>query len=316
MPNPISQENLQSVVDIMKTIGENAVDDVLAPFKTKARWAARRLGPFFNMRNALVAGLPEEGIEISDEQKADFKHVMALHPDFPHLIANFQGESDAYENFIDMMVTLMGRARSDDTHLCKIHIKEWLPANPAQDALSAPIVGARKDNRGFFHRDTARALTPLRLIAQFDANPQVFMVKVQNGTILMTAKEYPSFLYPAGTVYNREDPAAAPKDLQAEINGMTEVFPEAVAVTAVHVHFSLSDVATWADIDRSPFRYYNFYLKCMQLFADPDDEWVKETLEFLTSQIPSLKRRKRARALEEEEGEHDDIEDETAIILS
>ncbi|KAF8870042.1 hypothetical protein CPB84DRAFT_1754681, partial [Gymnopilus junonius] len=186
--------------------------------------------------------------------------------------------------------------------------------NPAQDALSAPIVGARKDNRGFFHRDTARALTPLRLIAQFDANPQVFMAKVQNGTILMTVKEYPSFLYPAGTVYNQEDPAAglfqgatfiralrtiytgnssaldgyrvAPKDSQAEINGMTEV------------HFSLSDVATWADIDRSPFRYYNFYLKCMQLFADPDDEWVKETLEFLTSQIPSLKRRKEARERE------------------
>ncbi|PPR00723.1 hypothetical protein CVT26_012317 [Gymnopilus dilepis] len=361
MPNPIPPERLQSVVDIMKTIGEASEDNVLAPFKTKARWAARRLGPFFDMRNALVAGLPEEGAEVSAEQKADFQRVMGLHPDFPRLIANFQGESDAYENFITMMVTLMGAARADDTHTCKVNVKDWLPTNPARDTLSTPLVGNRKDNRGFAHKDTARALTPLRLLNQFDANPQLFMARVENGTIAVTAKEYPSFLYPAGTAYNRENPSAglfrgatflralravytglssaldgyrvAPKNSQAEINGMTEVFPEAIATVAVHVsicitflfsklimlrkvRFSLSDEGSWAEIDRSPFKYHNFFLKCMRLFADLDDEWVKETLEFLTSQIPSLKRRKRMRPSEEDEEEHDDIEDETTIILA
>jgi hypothetical protein len=87
--------------------------------------------------------------------------------------------------------------------------------------ITPPIIGSRKDNRGWNHNATAAALCPLRYREEFDANPlyvcankfisahltilhSAFRQKVESGQIVIRAKDLPSFLYPQGSVYNRD----------------------------------------------------------------------------------------------------------------
>jgi len=93
---------------------------------------------------------------------------------------------------------------------------------------------------------------------------------------------------------------SAPKRSQAEMHGMREVFPEAVAYAAVQVslqrlnrsddisqkasqaYFGLCSLENWNTEDRF-FKLDVFFNKCVGLFTeDLDDPWVTDTLDFLT----------------------------------
>lgn len=91
---------------------------------------------------------------------------------------------------------------------------------------------------------------------------------------------------------------SASKRSQAELHKMREVFPEAVAYAAVQVgpsfcllastnlflqcYYALSSLEGWDREDRF-FKLDLFFDKCVQLFGDdPEDEWVTDTLKFLT----------------------------------
>lgn len=118
-----------------------------------------------------------------------FNRVMGLHKDLPHYIAGFQGEPDAYDNFVEMvsplssflphicadpsfqMVAMKNYARADDTHMVKYAIVQWIPLDPVENPVKPSLVGSRKDDRGWYHPATAKALTPLSLLEQFDRNP-------------------------------------------------------------------------------------------------------------------------------------------------
>ncbi|KAI0629502.1 hypothetical protein C8Q77DRAFT_1037027, partial [Trametes polyzona] len=52
-----------------------------------------------------------------------------------------------------------------------------------------------KTSRGFKHLITARLLCPMRLLAQFDKDPEAFCRGVRNGTIPIISCDWPSFLY-------------------------------------------------------------------------------------------------------------------------
>jgi len=82
------------------------------------------------------------------------------------------------------------------------------------------------------------------------------------------------------------------------MHGMREVFPEAVAYAAVQVrpvvlcfsgsnicfecYYGLSSLEGWDTEDRF-FKLDFFFDKCVRLFSeDLDDEWVTDTLKFLT----------------------------------
>jgi hypothetical protein len=82
------------------------------------------------------------------------------------------------------------------------------------------------------------------------------------------------------------------------MHGMRQVFPEAVAYAAVQVRFpfyglyrsnlcpqcyyGLSSLEGWDTEDRF-FKLDVFFDKCIQLFTDdPEDEWVTDTLKFLS----------------------------------
>jgi len=62
-------------------------------------------------------------------------------------------------------------ARSQDINTVRYAIPEVLPLNPHVDAINPPIVGSKKNNRGWNHNATAAALCPLRLCAEFDEDP-------------------------------------------------------------------------------------------------------------------------------------------------
>lgn len=55
---------------------------------------------------------------------------------------------------------------------------------------------AKKDQRGFHHPVTARLLCPRHLRDDFDINMDGFCRDVQNGAILISHDDWPSFLYP------------------------------------------------------------------------------------------------------------------------
>ena len=92
---------------------------------------------------------------------------------------------------------------------------------------------------------------------------------------------------------------SAPKRSQAEMHGMHEVFPEAIAYAAVQVsphrpnhscnisqtiqaYYGLCFLDGWDTEDRF-FKLNVFFDKCIRLFTeDPKDLWVTDTLNFLT----------------------------------
>jgi hypothetical protein len=69
------------------------------------------------------------------------------------------------------MVSNMRDARSSDSNNIKYNIIEWIPLDPKRDSVQPPIVGSKKDSRGWYHNATARALAPLSCLDEFDANP-------------------------------------------------------------------------------------------------------------------------------------------------
>ena len=99
---------------------------------------------------------------------------------------------------------------------------------------------------------------------------------------------------------------SAPKRSQAEMHGMREVFPEAVAYAAVQVsprrlnrshnipqspsqaYYGLCSLDGWDTQDRF-FKLDVFFYKCVRLFTkDPKDPWVIDTLGFLTRYLYSV----------------------------
>jgi len=99
---------------------------------------------------------------------------------------------------------------------------------------------------------------------------------------------------------------SAPKRSQAEMHGMREVFPEAVAYAAVQVsplrlnrsddisqrasqaYYGLCSLDGW-DTEDQFFKLDVFFAKCVRLFTeDLDDPWVTDTLDFLTRYLYSV----------------------------
>jgi hypothetical protein len=60
---------------------------------------------------------------------------------------------------------------------------------------------AKKEQRGFCHFTTAHLLCPRPLRDDFDADMEGFCRSVQNGTLVITHDDWPSFLYPEN-MYN------------------------------------------------------------------------------------------------------------------
>ncbi|KAI0076040.1 hypothetical protein K474DRAFT_1577786, partial [Panus rudis PR-1116 ss-1] len=145
--------------------------------------------------------------------------------------------------------------------------------------------------RGFNNLDTAKLLVP----AAFDiSNPQILpLIRSRNENYLVTARQWPAFLYPHGHIYNPADideglgygylllrvmkhifttpssalegPGAKGKGGNAKLIGMTAVTPEAVAYTAVQTRYVLNSQSEWGIIDND-FNAETFFWNVVNAF--------------------------------------------------
>ncbi|KAF8274404.1 hypothetical protein EI94DRAFT_1825418 [Lactarius quietus] len=307
---------------------DDPTTDLLLAFKGKARWLTRLKGPFINIAAVLWAGLSSDTPD-DNEHMSIFDNIMKLHPKLLELVTVLTSseELDGYHNFCHMMTDLMSDARASDTNCIISHIITYIPLDFAALSVAPPLLLNDKSKRGWNHNTTAAALCPLKLRTTFLIDPIAFHNSVQSGTLRIKTGDYPCFLYPDSARYNRNDCAnglfrghifiralrsiytgpssaftghqTAARASNSELHGMKEVTPEMIAYISVQTHYALSDLRNWADINHSSFNY------------------TKETLEYITSELPALKRQSHHHHVNTANSDSEqDSEDDTEAILA
>ncbi|KAH9015479.1 hypothetical protein EDB85DRAFT_2156650 [Lactarius pseudohatsudake] len=345
-----SSPNLSIVDALARRLGtsgaqDDPTSDLLSAFKGKARWITRLKGPFVNIKAVLWAGISTEPPD-DEEYLTIFDEIMELHPKFREFIMAITHAEDleAYHNFANMITEVMSDARATDTNRLVAHIIEYLPLDITMFTVIPPLPSHEKTMRGWNHNSTAAALCPIKLRTQFVLDPIGFRNSVQSGTLRIKTGDYPCFLYPNNTVYNPRDranglfrghifiralrsvytgPSSAftghrttARASNSEINGMKEVSPEMVAYISVQAHYALSDLKSWSDITHSSFNYPKFFKNILKLFHNRDATWVRETLEYLTSELPAMKRHCRGYNNVQNLDSDQDSEDDTETMLA
>ncbi|KAF9551880.1 hypothetical protein CPC08DRAFT_728945 [Agrocybe pediades] len=275
-------------------------------FQSIGRWLTRSVCPFLDLERILEVGMGDCEDEPEEHETEHYNALLELHDDFADLIEEFRGTRREYKRFINIMTKAMRDARSQDTCIIK---KLMGTAILPFDSTNKPIVPAlppnTKSQRGWSHYATAAALVPMKDLNEFRDTWATYMEKSQRGDIQHTVNDLPAFLYEEGTEYDEERPEKGlfrghviirvPSKGQAEIHGMRSVTPEAVAYAAVQAYINLSSLEHW---DRwfNHFDVEVFFYMCTDLFKKcPDKAWVDDTLQFLTSQLPSLQRQKKSK---------------------
>ncbi|KAF8187799.1 hypothetical protein BJ912DRAFT_969709, partial [Pholiota molesta] len=278
-----------------------------------------------------------------DADIALYETIMDLHEDLIDAIEVFRNAPTSRAGLLQTLTGHMREARAQDTNAMKVAIVSLLPLDPSRDVVMPPITGPEKFKRGWNHLWTARFLCPLKDRELFEANPHAYMKQVKDGKIKLRAKNLPSFLYAEGTTYSatQQDKGlfrghvviralrliftgnssvftghrSASKQSQAEIHDMRCVTPEALAYVCCQIYVNLSTLEQWSTMD-SYFDVEKFYKIIIGLFKEPHSRWAKDTLEFLTTELPALKRkvkRKRAALIDDSEAEESDS-DPTGIL--
>ncbi|KAI9429458.1 hypothetical protein H4582DRAFT_2028506 [Lactarius indigo] len=346
-----SSPNHFSIIDALaRRLGtsgarDDPTSDLLSAFKGKARWITRLKGPFVNIKAVLWAGISTDPPD--DEGYLNiFDEIMGLHPKLHEFIMAVASAEDmeGYHNFGNMITELMSDARACDTNRLVTHIVEYIPLNTTTPSVTPPLLSNEKTKRGWNHNSTAAALCPIKLRTLFNLDPIGFRNSVQSGTLRIKTGDYPCFLYPDNTVYNPQDRAnglfrghifiralrsvytgpssaftghrTAARASNSEINGMKEVTPEMVAYISVQAHYALSDLKSWSDIAHSSFNYPKFFKNILKLFRNRDATWVRETLEYLTSELPAMRRRRRGHNNIQNLDSDQDSEDDTETMLA
>ncbi|KAI9461998.1 hypothetical protein BJY52DRAFT_1185340 [Lactarius psammicola] len=343
---PTHSSVINALVNRLGTSGaeDDPTTELLLAFKRKARWITRLKGPFVDIRAVLWAGLSSEPPD-NEQYITIFEEIMGLHPnlrEFIMAIASVE-DSEGYHNFCNMMNVLMSDARACDTNRLVSHVLTYIPLDITTVSVP-PLPPNDKSRQGWNHNATATALCPLKLRARFNLDPIGFHNNVQSGTLRIKTGDYPCFLYPLNVAYNPNDRAnglfhghifiralrlvytdpssaftghrTAARASNSELNGMKEVSPEMIAYISVQTHYALSDIRNWGDITQSSFNYQKFFKNIVKLFHNRDSTWVKETLEYLTSELPALKRRRSGHNEDTNSDSDQDSEDDMETILA
>ncbi|KAF8171892.1 hypothetical protein BJ912DRAFT_1065937 [Pholiota molesta] len=318
----VQQDSISSLITWL----ENEKDGVehskaLKPYQHAARWIPVAIGPFISISAALLAGTArinhsELPPKMGEEDVLNFEMLSNACPGLKQALKAFKGDSSLVKCFVGHLSAAANSARAEDTSSCRKAVPAYiLPSDHTDDDDLE-----KKSNRGWNNHYTARLLCPLKYLEEFDEDYDLFMGKVLDGTIRLKASQWPSFLYPSGAVYNskcideglfrgevmlqflrnictgptsaRDGIRRASKPSKAEIHGMDHVFGRCVAYVAVQAYFSLSAIEHWSSSPQEGyFNLVDFFNRCVNLFeSDPTDPWVVETLDCLTSELPSLKR--------------------------
>ncbi|EGO03285.1 hypothetical protein SERLA73DRAFT_149653 [Serpula lacrymans var. lacrymans S7.3] len=205
----------------------------------------------------------------------------------------------------------LAKRPGDDSELLKAittsgHLKKWRSQDPLYEfcmagkkavvlvdtfdlsaRLGAPPIPRQssKANRGLNHPQLARALCPMKWVELFGEDPQAGMMRLQDGTWLVIAANWPTMLYTDGAIYNEQDPldmvANRPK---SKIFGLTEVTPESWAWSLCSGWFSLNSCQSF-QTTIGLFQLEEYFNIIIETLSDPDDEWAVEILSWLTEQV-------------------------------
>jgi hypothetical protein len=85
------------------------------------------------------------------------------------------------------------KGRSDDCSSLRNNAIDYVPRIEDVPHIDRK---AKKEQRGFCHFATARLLCPRQLRDEFDVDMEGFCRNVQNGRLVITHDDWPSFLYP------------------------------------------------------------------------------------------------------------------------
>ncbi|KAI0070507.1 hypothetical protein K474DRAFT_1702125 [Panus rudis PR-1116 ss-1] len=192
-----------------------------------------------------------------------------------------------------------GHARSDDTSSLKVAILRYIH----QDS-SIPLTPALSDTkskalRGWKHEQLAHLLLPL----QYTANVET-LLDIEDGTVEITADDWPRFLYPDGRAYNPNDEFTdifrghlllrvvkhiftgpgtwnmGPSEQKgkpsiAKLIGMTSITSRAIAYAAVQARFAICGSQDWSAMDRD-FDHEEFYWNVVAAIdLEPDQATIK-----------------------------------------
>ncbi|KAF9035500.1 hypothetical protein BJ165DRAFT_1533498 [Panaeolus papilionaceus] len=327
-------------------VKENEIDTA-DQLINKFKWIPRGVSFFFQAQPVIMAYVEEREPEdepATDAEKRLHDRFLALHPilkDFIKYILEFPELVDP----LAAVVSHVAEGRNSDTSTLRTNVTSFIPANIKRDVINPPITC--KSEQGFNHVMTGALLCPLKYRHRYDEDPIRFNANVNEGKFKISNKLFPSAFYPSGTVYDAASISSglfrghafiramrailsgkdsiqtsirtAAKASQAEMHNLQRVTPEVVACVGTHLVFALSSVDNWGQTPKCGFDYPEFYDRILSIFTQPEDAWTKETLDFLTSQLPALRdkqtKKRKCYGRKSAEDDEDDEEDEMAIAL-
>ncbi|KAF8152288.1 hypothetical protein B0H34DRAFT_821131 [Crassisporium funariophilum] len=315
--DPTSSDNkLSRVVKALHDNGNKGFSkSLLKPYTIALRWISQSIS---------VAEYEEDSDanEFSDEERRVFAAIMSLHPGFKALVMACKDDPSALESLAKKVNEASEASRSCDTANIKKAIFGYIFENPYQgshwvEIVQEPLVpGDDKGARGFHHVETAALLCPLRLLDEFEEDPNIFMMSVQDSNIDITADDLPTFLYESGTSYNEDDectglsqghvlvrvyqhlftgersalnPKGGATKNKSRKFKLEEVTPRTIAYASVQTYIALASMPQWGRNDKSLFDLEDFYENIVDMFeGNADAPWVIETLEWWNEQVPGL----------------------------
>ncbi|KAK1234266.1 hypothetical protein PQX77_002534 [Marasmius sp. AFHP31] len=168
-----------------------------------------------------------------------------------------------------------------------------------------------KTGRAFVHSTLGYLLLPIRYLAAYKKDPVRTLSNANNKKLNIVAKNWPIFLYDMSMVdYNDKwkgllrgyllvrvyrfvftGPSSAltgkrktSKKPNADIHGLKQATGGTIAYAACQTRHAISSKAIWGVKD-GKFNYEEFFNLIVNLFAQEDDPWVKETLEWWNQQV-------------------------------
>ncbi|KAH8834402.1 hypothetical protein DL96DRAFT_1580425 [Flagelloscypha sp. PMI_526] len=308
----------------------------------RARNFPRSVNPFIDTELLIEAGLEELGRredaeelldsdtdegydeDMRDEScmDSDTKAFRRMWSSFKILLAV---PGSTFKQVVDeLRFNSMSGGQGDRGHL-RHDILSYLPKDLLHGTLKPQIslFQRTKADRGFNHPQIARLLVPIKDLVVFDSNPNAYRMKVLQGHIKISEKDYLLFLYDEDEVdvdmWDKDPNVAANADYEkglfkgyllirhlftsrssvvsstaprrtntrknnAEIHDLTEAGGRQIAYTAVMTWFTLSTLESWGTGD-SHFDLGEFYYSIVNAFEyDTEDEWAQDVIKFITSQ--------------------------------
>ncbi|KAJ7588692.1 hypothetical protein C8J56DRAFT_1049605 [Mycena floridula] len=152
----------------------------------------------------------EDELEEEDIPDTDPKHLAFLYqqllrvlPEGREILEELSDEVQDIHSLAKGIRHFALESCQQDTKKLRKNILEYCLEDPVNDNIPNPKPKAYTP-RGFFNAFTACFLCPLSLLDRFETDP-LFTKKVLSAEIEIDASEYPSFMYPFGSVHDEED---------------------------------------------------------------------------------------------------------------